>query len=601
MTERLQQFFQVVEQSPAAVVITDLNGTIEYVNRRFTQITGYTAEEAVGRNPRILQSGEMSVETYRELWETILSGREWRGEFHNRKKSGELYWESALITPLRNSKGDATHYLAIKEDVTEQKRMRAELDRAVEQARRMVHANILGVILSDEGCITEVNASFLALTGYSREDLVNGNRTWRAITPPEYQAISERAESEVLRTGVCVPFEKQYLRKDGSTVPVLVAGALLASEPPRKWVSFILDLTARKASEDALIQSETKYRRIVEAAGEGIIEVDTEARITFVNSAMASMLGCSAKELQGAPIWPLVDPEHMANVSKSFEEQSEGKRDYFELKIRRNDGSDGWLGVSVSRIHGPDGAIAGSLALVSDLTARKEIEEQLARRNAQLRGLTAELLRSEDQLRRRMARELHDSTAQLLTGISMNLDHVRDCVPAGSIPRALLDETIALARQCTTEIRAISYGLHPPLLDELGLGTAVQVFGEGFQQRSGVRLDVSVSPGFERLNPDVELALFRIIQESVANVQRHSGSPMATIRLEQNSNEVRLEIQDQGRGMAAAIQNDNSQRSCGVGLLGMRERAEHLGGRFEVVSSSLGTTIVVTLPKGATQ
>jgi signal transduction histidine kinase len=161
-----------------------------------------------------------------------------------------------------------------------------------------------------------------------------------------------------------------------------------------------------------------------------------------------------------------------------------------------------------------------------------------------------------------------------------------------------LDETIAFARQCTTEIRAISYCLHPPLLDELGLGTAVQVFGEGFQQRSGVRLDVSVSPGFERLNPDVELALFRIIQESVANVQRHSGSPMASIRLEQDSNGVRLEIKDQGRGMPAAIHNGNGQ---GVGLLGMRERAEHLGGRFEVVSSSQGTTIVVTLPKDATQ
>jgi PAS domain S-box-containing protein len=598
MTEWQQQFDQVVEQSPAAVVITDLNGTIEYVNKRFTQITGYSAEEAVGQTPRILKSGDVSPEMYRELWETICSAREWRGEFHNRKKSGELYWESALISPLRNTEGVATHYLAIKEDITEHKRMRSELDRAVEQAHRMIHSNILGAVVQEEGVITEVNDSFLALTGYSRDDLVNGNCTLRSITPPEYQAVSEYTQSEVLRTGVSVPVEKQYRRKDGSTVPVLVAGALLASEPLPKWVYFVLDLTERKTSEDALIQSEAKYRRIVETAAEGIIEVDAEARIMFANSAMASMLGCPAKELQGNPISCFVDPEHMADLRKRFEELRERKRNYLELKVRRCDGGSGWMGVSVSPIHGADGAIAGALALVSDLTARKEIEEQLARRNAQLRGLTAELLRSEDHSRRCMARELHDSTAQLLTAISMNLDQVRDFLPAGSSPRALLDETIAFARQCTTEIRAISYCLHPPLLDELGLGTAVQVFGEGFQQRSGVRLDVSVSPGFERLNPDVELALFRIIQESVANVQRHSGSPMASIRLEQDSNGVRLEIKDQGRGMPAAIHNGNGQ---GVGLLGMRERAEHLGGRFEVVSSSQGTTIVVTLPKDATQ
>jgi len=125
--EELRKLSAAVEQSPATVVITDTDGTIEYVNPRFTETTGYTPEEAIGQNPRILKSGDKSSADYREMWETLLAGQIWRGEFRNRKKSGELYWEAASISPLRNAKGDTTHFLGVKEDITEQKRVEEEL------------------------------------------------------------------------------------------------------------------------------------------------------------------------------------------------------------------------------------------------------------------------------------------------------------------------------------------------------------------------------------------------------------------------------------------------------------------------------------------
>ncbi len=132
--ERLRKLSRAVEQSPAAVVITDIHGAIEYVNPKFTQITGYTAAEVKGQNPRILKSGMQSQSAYEGLWTTILSGREWRGEFANRKKSGEIYWESASIVPIRDSAGAITHFLAVKEDITERKRAEEELRRAKEAA-----------------------------------------------------------------------------------------------------------------------------------------------------------------------------------------------------------------------------------------------------------------------------------------------------------------------------------------------------------------------------------------------------------------------------------------------------------------------------------
>ena len=113
---------RLVEQSPASIVITDLKGDTEYVNPKFTAVTGYTSEEVLGKNPRILKSGEMTRDQYKVLWDTILAGNEWRGELHNKRKNGELYWEFASISPLKNAAGVTTHFLAVKEDITDRKR-----------------------------------------------------------------------------------------------------------------------------------------------------------------------------------------------------------------------------------------------------------------------------------------------------------------------------------------------------------------------------------------------------------------------------------------------------------------------------------------------
>lgn len=123
----LRKLLRAVEQNPASIVITGINGIIEYVNPKFCAVTGYSREEAIGQNPRVLKSGEMSPEGYRELWNTIRDGREWRGEFHNRKKNGELFWEAALISPIRDADGRVTHYIAVKEDITERKLLESQL------------------------------------------------------------------------------------------------------------------------------------------------------------------------------------------------------------------------------------------------------------------------------------------------------------------------------------------------------------------------------------------------------------------------------------------------------------------------------------------
>jgi PAS domain S-box-containing protein len=137
--EQVRKLTRAVEQSPATVVITDTEGTIEYVNPKFTSLTGYTLEEVVGQNPRVLKSGEQSPEFYRNLWDTIRAGREWRGEFHNRRKDGTLFWEFASISPVRDRDGVVTHYVAVKEDVTERKRIEAEREKLIQELDAFAH------------------------------------------------------------------------------------------------------------------------------------------------------------------------------------------------------------------------------------------------------------------------------------------------------------------------------------------------------------------------------------------------------------------------------------------------------------------------------
>jgi PAS domain S-box-containing protein len=136
--ERLRQFSRAVEQSPCSIIITDMKGNIEYVNPKFTELTGYSVAEVRGQNPRLLKSGAQPPEFYQKLWNTLAGGCEWRGEFHNRKKNGDLYWEFASISPIRDAAGQPTHYLALKEDITQRKEIEAEQERLIVELREAI-------------------------------------------------------------------------------------------------------------------------------------------------------------------------------------------------------------------------------------------------------------------------------------------------------------------------------------------------------------------------------------------------------------------------------------------------------------------------------
>jgi signal transduction histidine kinase len=235
------------------------------------------------------------------------------------------------------------------------------------------------------------------------------------------------------------------------------------------------------------------------------------------------------------------------------------------------------------------------------LDRTRELEDRIARQERAeqaLRGLSWRLLQSQDQERRRIARELHDSTGQSLAVLTMNLSKLSK-EAAGLSPElsSQLHENEQIARAVSDELRTTSYLLHPPLLDEMGLQSGLRWYIEGFVERSNIKVSLNLPEDLERLPPDLELMIFRVVQECLTNVHRHSESPTATIYLCNSSGKLVVEIRDEGKGMSAEkLAAMTGPGIMGVGLRGMRERLKAFGGELEILSDEQGTMVRAAIP-----
>jgi signal transduction histidine kinase len=275
-------------------------------------------------------------------------------------------------------------------------------------------------------------------------------------------------------------------------------------------------------------------------------------------------------------------------MEQIFQTLRNGKRvDHLETVRSRRDGSRVDVDITVSPLKDDSGRVVGASAIARDITERKRMEDSL-------RHLSARILSAQDEERRRIAREIHDSTVQKLALLSMNLSQLERVTDPEKLHSAI-QGLRELSNQCAQELRSLSYLLHPPMLEELGLASALKIYAEGFSQRSGIDLQVDVQPNFERLPPEMEIALFRVAQESLSNILRHSKSARAKIKLARNG-AIELAISDEGQGFPANRPGNATKVNMGVGILGMSERMKQLGGTLRIDSGPGGTSVSAHLP-----
>jgi len=368
--------------------------------------------------------------------------------------------------------------------------------------------------------------------------------------------------------------------------------------------------------------AEHPYRVLVEAMNEGAATMTSDGLVLFANQHLARMLDIPLEKLIGSPLSEIVQPDDYASLDTLLQKVQEGPQKVESVWHVGKD-KQKLLPVCLSLSPVREGEFQGVCVIATDLTEQRRREQELAQANSalineadkrmrvedalrrdeeSLRQLSGRLLQLQDEERRRIARDLHDSTGQKLVALTLDLTVLGACAP--KLPpkaRAAVNECLVLAEQISSEIRTLSYLLHPPLLDEVGLASAVQWYVDGFTRRSNIRVNLEFPPQVPRLKHELEITFFRILQEALTNVHRHSGSKVATVRFVLNHDGVTLEVQDNGRRAARTSLGPSGEAvgTLGVGIRGMQERVHQLGGQFEVNSNTAGTTIRATLPTGA--
>ncbi|MGO9271395.1 MAG: PAS domain S-box protein [Terriglobia bacterium] len=385
--ERLRKLSLAVEQSPASVVITDVQGNIEYVNPKFTRLTGYTSEEAIGQNPRILKSGMQSAAIYQQLWETILSGSEWRGEFVNRKKNGELYWESASIVPIKDSDGAITHFLAVKEDITERK----YVEEAILESERFLQSTLNALsshiaILDEKGEIVAVNAAwqcFAAANGGSPYGCGVGSNYLQVCERASASCAEAKSAAEGIRQAIAGAWEEfsfEYSCHSPEEKRWFVMRVTrFAQEGPGRVVLAHENITNRKLAEEAVRESEGRYRLLFERNLAGVFRYDAEGRVLDANDAYAHTLGyATGGELAGRRRSDLFfDPADAEGTWARLQAQKAVTT--LEVCLKRKDGSAVWLLENLSCVEGGAGAAPLVEGTCIDITGRKQAEEEMRR------------------------------------------------------------------------------------------------------------------------------------------------------------------------------------------------------------------------------
>ncbi len=324
--------------------------------------------------------------------------------------------------------------------------------------------------------------------------------------------------------------------------------------------------------------------KLLDLANDAILVRNAEGGITYWSKGAERLYGWRKEEAFSRTTHELLHTEFPTDVSAILALDSwEG-----ELHQKRRDGLPLMVASRWTTLRDHQGKAVGWLEINTDITARHRAE-------VATRSLSRRMLSLEADERRRIARELHDSLGQYLTGLKINLDLFSRA--ANEKRAALLAECFQIADQCLNETRTISHLLHPPLLDEVGIGSAVRWYVDGFAQRSGLKVNLDVPPDLRRLRRDTENALFRVVQEALTNVHRHSGASVVDVRVNVDAEQVWLEVKDNGRGMSQdKLRAVESGSGTGVGLAGMRERVRELGGSITIGSSQTGTLLRISIP-----
>lgn len=562
----------------AAMVAAD--GTIVYSNRRFANMVGMPLENVIGSSFQqfVSREGGPFLEELQE--EKGTTG--YRRECEVRCANGTAVPVQLSVRPMKTD--GAQRFCIIATDITDRKLAEEKL-LASEKQFRLIFDQIPAAVWTTDKDLRILSASGAVLgPALLRSEELIGKTLQEFFDNPEELSAPLIAHLAALK-GKHRSYEYNLA---GNIFSVNVHPLRNAFDEIAGVIGVALDVTENKRA----MASVAKLAAIVESSQDAIYGLTLSGYITSWNRGAEQMFGYPAGMVAGRHI-SIITPEDRQNEPLKVLERL--KRDEvvrpFETVRQRKDGNLVDVSLTVSAVKDPTGHITGVSAIAHDIEDRKQVETEL-------KELSARLLNVQDEERRNMARELHDSVIQGLAAAVINLSLMMDSLQLDSEGARTLEETLKITEESVREIRTFSYLLHPPLLDVNGLQSALRWYVEGYSKRSGVQVELDLPEGRERFGNETELALFRIVQESLTNIHRHSGGGRATIRMRWTEKDVALVVSDDGNGMDAETLEKVRREGAvlGVGIAGMNQRLQQLGGRLEIASDGGGTAVTAIVP-----
>ena len=605
----LKKLFIAVEQSANTIIITDIDGNIEYTNPKFTKLTNYTFEEVNGKNPRILKSKNQSKEVFENLWKTISAGKEWHGEFHNRKKNGELFWESASISPVFDKQGKIINYLKVAEDITLRKETQEALKKNEEKLRLIIDNSPIGFSVTDlKGHYIDANNAYCKMLGYTKNEILN--KHFNEHTHPDDRTKNLDKYKNLVSDRIdYFDLEKRYIHKNGEIIYVFLRSQLVRDNDGKPYfeIAIVEDITERKHAESEL----RDFKSIIDQSNGGIIFVSLTGKIMYVNKFFAKIHNYTVDELIGENTRIFFNPEKYDNAMKDVQKIiKKGKLINKEIVHLKKDGTSFPLLINGVLIKDENENPRFTAISVIDLTEQKKIEEELQK---------MEKLKSVGTLAGGIAHDFNN----ILTGIYGNVSLAQMNLPQNHKSTKFLleaEKSMERAIQLTKQLLTFSKG-GSPIKEDVRLSDLI---------REVVRFDLTgsnVKPIFNIADNlwNVEADKGQISQVfSNLTINTNQATPeggnlyisMENIIVEDEEivglkagNYVKIIVQDEGIGIAEKHLNKifdpyftTKQTGNGLGLATSYSIIQKHNGSIEIDSVlGKGTTFIIYLPASKLQ
>jgi PAS domain S-box-containing protein len=580
------QYRILFEQASDGIVIADKYGHIIDANARACKITAYTADELLK-----MEIKDLFFEA--DLLDSSMRFADLpdeKGALSERKiktKNGSVVDVEVSAKMLPDER-----FQAFIRDISERKKMELELKKSEERFRALIENNDEAILLRDENfSLLYCSPAAKRILGYDDRETLE--KEFDVNIHPDDRGKVQHVQKELLKKpGVTLPVTFRRKHKSGNYIQVDgVMTNMLHNEHVRGIISNFRDVTDRKKFED----QQALFVSIVNSSDDAIISKSLNGTITTWNKGAEKLFGYSSSEAIGKPISMLIPPDHLKEEAQKNEKIKRGEPvEHFETERLKKDGNRIFVSLTESLIKNAEGAIIGISKIARDITERKEAEEKLQKSHKDLRDLATHLQNIREEERIQIARDIHDELGQQLTGLKMDFSWlIKKISIEDKAIEEKIHEMVKLVEETIVSVRRISANLRPSILDDLGLVSALQWHSIEVEKRFGIKVNFLSDLDVIEVPAATATGLFRIYQEALTNAVRHANAHQVKSTLQMTNNEIILQIHDDGKGID--LNNDLKKKS--FGLLGIKERAFVMGGKYNLKSEpGKGTHISVAVP-----